>query len=111
MVNYIEAQLDTVFSALSDPTRREMIARLTRGDMSVADLAEPFKISKPAVTKHLKKLERAGLIRRHIEGRTHRCELVAEPLSEVSHWLQFYERYWNAKFDQLDAYLSSDDSN
>ncbi len=107
MVNYKDERLDIVFSALSDPTRRHMLSRLSKQQMSVAELAEPFAMSKPAITKHLKYLERAGLIRRHIDGRVHRCELVVEPLSDVAKWLRFYETFWTQKLDQLEAHLTS----
>lgn len=107
MVNK-DKQLDTLFSALSDATRRNMLSRLATKQMSVAELSEPFAMSKPAITKHLKVLEQAGLIQRHIDGRIHRCELQAAPLNAASQWLQFYEKFWNNKFDQLDAFLEGD---
>jgi DNA-binding transcriptional ArsR family regulator len=106
MVNISAAKLDVIFSALSDPTRRAMLQRLTKGEMSVMELAAPFAISKPAVTKHLKVLENAGLLRRQIIGRTHRCRLVPQPLSEAAKWIAFYENFWNKKFDALDEYLN-----
>lgn len=107
MVNLTSEKLNVVFSALSDPTRREMLLRLSNKQMSVSELSEPFAMSKPAVTKHLKYLERAGLIRRHIDGRVHRCELVSEPLSDVAKWIGFYEKFWTQKFDQLEVHLAS----
>jgi DNA-binding transcriptional ArsR family regulator len=82
-----------------------MLQRLTGGEMSVMELAAPFKISKPAITKHLKVLEKAGLLRRQIIGRIHHCYLVPEPLSEAAKWIIFYEGFWNKKFDALDKYL------
>ena len=106
MVNNKITQLDRVFSALSDPTRRAMLLRLTEGEMSVMELAAPFAVSKPAITKHLKVLEKAGLLRRQVVGRVHRCRLVAQPLNAAAEWIAFYERYWNTKFDALDRYLS-----
>lgn len=106
MVNRSSAQLDVIFSALSDSTRRAMLLRLTEGEMSVTDLAAPFDMSKPAVTKHLKVLEKAGLLRRQIIGRTHRCRLAPQPLSEAAEWIAFYEKFWNQKFDALDKYLN-----
>lgn len=106
MVNYSPAQLDIIFSALSDSTRRAMLHRLSEGEMSVMELAVPFKMSKPAITKHLKVLEKAGLLRRQIVGRVHRCRLVPQPLSEAAQWITFYEKFWVAKFDALDKYLS-----
>jgi len=80
--------------------------RLAGGEMSVRELAAPFNISKPAVTKHLKVLERAGLLQRQIIGRTHRCRLAPQPLSEAAEWIAFYENFWNKKFDALDKYLN-----
>lgn len=74
--------------------------------MSVMELATPFKMSKPAITKHLKVLEKAGLLRRQIVGRVHRCRLAPQPLGEVAEWIAFYEKFWNAKFDALDKYLN-----
>lgn len=106
MVNS-EVQLNNLFSALSDPTRRVMLERLATKEMSVAELSKPFNISKPAVSKHLKVLEKAGLLRRHVEGRVHRCVLVAQPLADVADWVAHYERFWEAKLNQLDAYLSA----
>ena len=108
MVNYRDETLDTLFSALSDSTRRAMLKRLANGEMSVMDLAEPFDISKPAVTKHLKVLEKAGLLKRRVDGRIHHCRLVAEPLTDVAQWITFYEQFWNKKFDALDAYLKKE---
>ena len=106
MVNYSVAQLDVIFSALSDSTRRAMLLRLSEREMSVMELAAPFKMSKPAITKHLKVLEKAGLLRRQIIGRIHRCRLVPQPLSEAAEWITFYEKFWNKKFDALDRYLT-----
>ena len=83
-----------------------MLQRLTKGEMSVTELAEPFDISKPAVTKHLKVLENAGLLRREIVGRVHRCRLVPQPLSDAAEWIAFYEKFWTKKFDALDKYLN-----
>lgn len=98
---------NTIFSALSDPTRREMIARLSnRGRMSVAELSEPFPVSKPAITKHIKKLEQAGLLTRHIDGRIHYCELRPEPLEQVASWVDFYVPFWNKKLNQLETHLA-----
>lgn len=106
MVNYSPAQLDIIFSALSDPTRRAMLSRLSEREMSVMELAAPFDMSKPAITKHLKVLEKAGLLRRQIIGRIHRCRLVPQPLSEAAKWITFYEKFWNTKFDALDKHLN-----
>jgi DNA-binding transcriptional ArsR family regulator len=108
MVNYSDQQLSQIFSALSDSTRRAMIARLAKEEMSVADLSKPFDMTKSAITKHLKVLENAGLLGRTIEGRVHRCRLKANPLAEVSEWITFYEKFWNKKLDALDAYLAEE---
>lgn len=105
MVNYSEQKLNRVFSALSDPTRRAMLLRLAEEEVSVAELSKPFSITKSAITKHLKVLENAGLLHRTIEGRVHHCRLKPAPLAAVSNWVSFYERFWNKKFDALDAYL------
>ncbi len=108
MVNYDEQQLNQIFSALSDPTRRAMLLRLTDEAMSVADLSKPFNITKSAITKHLKVLENSGLLSRNIEGRVHRCRLEPKPLAVISEWVSFYERFWNNKLDALDAYLAEE---
>jgi DNA-binding transcriptional ArsR family regulator len=84
-----------------------MLSRLANGEMSVADLARPFSLSKPAITKHLKVLEKAGLMRRKINGRVHLCSLEPESLSQVSHWLAYYEQFWNTKLDALDSFLTT----
>ena len=106
MVNYNEQQLNKVFSALSDSTRRAMLLSLAEEELSVTELSKPFSITKSAITKHLKVLENAGLIGRTIEGRVHRCRLEPEPLAEVSKWITFYEKFWNKKLDALDVYLT-----
>ena len=108
MVNYDDQQLNQIFSALSDSTRRAMLSRLTNEEMSVADLSKPFNISKSAITKHLKVLEKSGLLSRTIEGRVHRCRLEPKPLAVVSEWVSFYEKFWNNKLDALDAYLTEE---
>ena len=102
MVNNKSAQLDGIFAALSDPTRREMLARLSTREMSVQDLATPFAMSKPAISKHLKVLEQAGLLIRRIEGRTHICSLRPQPLEQASEWIRFYETFWNQRLDGLE---------
>ncbi|MCI4324782.1 MAG: metalloregulator ArsR/SmtB family transcription factor [Thermoplasmata archaeon] len=96
-----DAQLDGVFHALADPTRRAILARLARRPATVTDLAAPFAMSLPAVSKHLKVLERARLISRDIEGRQHRCSLDAGALREVEDWLGPYREFWIAHFDAL----------
>ena len=104
-----DGELDSLFRALADPTRREMLRRLSRESMTIGELAEPFDMSKPSITKHVKVLERAKLLSRHVDGRVHHCHLAAQPLSEVAQWLQYYEPFWNEKLDSLEAYLSEGD--
>jgi DNA-binding transcriptional ArsR family regulator len=98
--------LSTTFAALADPTRRAILARLSLGELSVTELAEPFEMSMPAVSKHLKVLERAGLIARSREAQWRRCRLDAAPLREVSDWLDDYRTFWEQSLDRLDAYLA-----
>ena len=98
-------QLDTTFAALADPTRRAILARLTAGEASVNELAQPFAMSLPAVSKHLKVLERAGLISRGREAQWRPCRLEAGPLKEVSDWVENYRRFWDDSFDRLGDYL------
>ena len=98
--------LDSTFSALADPTRRAILARLARGEATVGELARPFAVSLPAISKHLRVLEDAGLMARHKDGRTHRCRLVAAPLHAAADWLLFYQRFWEGTFDSLADYLA-----
>lgn len=100
-----QEQLDLVFRALGDRTRREILANLADGPGTVGDIAEPFKMSLPAVGKHLRVLERAGLIHRHIDGRIHRCSLSAEPLKDVEVWLDRYRRFWDGTLESLSRHL------
>jgi DNA-binding transcriptional ArsR family regulator len=97
--------LSTTFAALADPTRRAILARLSSGAVSVTDLAEPFDMSLPAVSKHLKVLERAGLITRSRDAQWRPCSLEGARLKEVSDWLEHYRRFWEQSFDRLDEYL------
>ena len=98
--------LDTTFAALADPTRRAILARLaTSGEATVNELAEPFEMSLPAVSKHLKVLERAGLISRARVAQSRPCRLEAAPLREVADWVEYYRRFWEQSFDCLDHYL------
>ena len=97
--------LSATFSALADPTRRAILARLASGEVSVTELAEPFEMSLPAVTKHLNVLERAGLIRRGRDAQWRPCRLEARPLREVSDWVEHYRRFWEQSLDRLDDYL------
>jgi DNA-binding transcriptional ArsR family regulator len=98
-------QLDDTFSALSDPTRRAILQRLSTGEASVQELARPFAMSLPAVSKHLRVLERAGLIARSRRAQQRPCRLAPEPLRDVSAWLEQYRRLWEERFDRLEAYL------
>ena len=98
-------RLNAIFSALADPTRRAILARLAEEEASVTELAAPFAMSMPAVSKHLKVLERAGLIVRGREAQWRPCRLEAEPLKEVADWVEHYRALWEQRFDRLDAYL------
>ncbi len=98
-------QLSMTFAALADPTRRAILARLTSGEASVTELAKPFKMSMPAISKHLKVLEHAGLIQRSREAQWRPCRLEAAPLKEVSDWTERYRRFWEERFERLDEYL------
>ena len=98
-------RLSTAFSALADPTRRAILARLALGETSVTELAEPFDMSLPAVSKHLKVLERAGLIARGREAQWRPCRLEPQALKPVDEWLEAYRRLWEERFDRLDHYL------
>ena len=98
-------QLSDTFAALADPTRRAILARLALGETSVTELARPFEMSMPAVSKHLKVLERAGLIARSREAQSRPCRLEAGPLKEAASWIEEYRRFWEESFDRLDAYL------
>ena len=98
-------QLSTVFAALADPTRRAILARLAEGEASVRELAEPFAISPPAVTKHLKVLQRAGLITQGRKAQWRPCRLEAAPLKDIADWLEDYRRFWDQRFARLDDYL------
>lgn len=98
-------RLSATFAALADPTRRAILARLAAGEASVSELAEPFAISPPAVTKHLKMLERAGLISRSRDAQRRPCKLEAQPLQEAMGWIEQYRQMWEARLDRLDDYL------
>ena len=97
--------LSTTFAALADPTRRAILARLASGEASVRELAEPFDMSLPAISKHLKVLENAGLIARGREAQWRPCQLAAGPLKEAGEWLEHYRPFWEQSFDRLDEYL------
>src|SRR5262245_29775420 len=98
-------RLSTTLAALSDPTRRAILARLMLGATNVGELAEPFDMTLPAISKHLKVLERAGLIARGREAQRRPCRLEAAPLKDVAEWVKRYQRFWEQRFDNLDAYL------
>lgn len=99
------APLDATFAALADPTRRAILARLASGEASVMELAEPFAMSQPAISKHLKVLERAGLISRGRDAQRRPCRLEARPLAEANEWLEGYRRFWEGSFQRLEALL------
>ncbi|MBK6662539.1 MAG: winged helix-turn-helix transcriptional regulator [Thermoflexaceae bacterium] len=98
-------QLSSIFAALADPTRRAILLRLAEGEASVTELAAPFEMSLPAVSKHLKVLEKAGLITRGREAQWRPCRLEAEPLREATDWLEIYRQFWDDRFERLDDYL------
>jgi DNA-binding transcriptional ArsR family regulator len=98
-------RLDNTFAALADPTRRAILARLALGEASVTELGKPFKMSLPGISKHLKVLERAGLIARGREAQWRPCRLEAGPLKDATGWLEYYRRFWDESFDRLDEYL------
>ena len=100
-----DAALDATFAALADPTRRAILARLAAGEASVTELAAPFAMSQPAISKHLKVLERAGLVSRGRRAQSRPCRLQAAPLREVAEWTERYRRYWQGSFRRLDRYL------
>lgn len=104
MVTYNQ-QLDRTFGALADPTRRAILARLATGSASVGELAHPFAVSRPAISKHLRVLERAGLVRRAKDGRVSRCALDAVPMRDAADWVAQYRRFWTSQLDALSRYL------
>lgn len=108
MVEHDSPRLDDVFHALADGTRRRMLRSLGGQPRSVGELAAPFRISLAAASKHIKVLERAGLVTRQIQGRTHLCHLQPRALAEGQAWLQFYEPFWNDRLDALEALLQAD---
>jgi DNA-binding transcriptional ArsR family regulator len=110
MVNYLPARLDTVFGALADPTRRAILASLAGGEASVSELARPHRMSLPAIMKHLRALERAGLVAQDKRGRVRHCRLVAAPLREANEWLVQYRLFWEGRLDSLERYLSEQGS-
>lgn len=105
MINNQDDTLSATFHALADPTRRAILARLAQGEERVSTLAEPFAMSLPAISKHLKVLEGAGLIRRTIDGRVHQCRLAPEPLDAANGWIEEHRRIWQQQFDRLARFL------
>jgi DNA-binding transcriptional ArsR family regulator len=105
MVKY-QATLDDVFAALSDPVRRKIVERLTRGERTAGELASGFAISQPAISKHIKVLERSGLLKRKVVGREHHLRLAPRAMRGAATWLEAQERFWNQSFDNLEAYLA-----
>ena len=106
MVKCSPRLLNRTFFALSDPTRRRILEHLAQGDQCVTDLARPHRMSLPAVSKHLRVLEHAGLVRRERCGRVHRLKLEAAPMQEAQRWIEEYRRFWEASFDRLEEYLN-----
>jgi DNA-binding transcriptional ArsR family regulator len=109
MVELEATQLNAIFHALGDATRRSMLRELAAGERTVSELAEPFAISLAAASKHIKALESAGLIQREVRGRTHLCRLDPGPLASAQEWLSFYERFWTGSLDVLDQLLRQED--
>jgi DNA-binding transcriptional ArsR family regulator len=110
MVELKAPQLDSVFHALGDATRRRMLRNLAGGERTVSQLAEPFAMSLAAASKHIKALENAGLIRREVRGRVHLCRLDPGPLASAHQWLGFYERFWTSRLDTLERLLREEDA-
>ena len=110
MVELQTPQMNSVFHALGDATRRKMLRDLARGERTVSELAEPFAMSLAAASKHIRVLEHAGLIRREVRGRTHICRLDPGPLASAHEWLSFYERFWTSRLDELERLLRSEDA-
>ena len=110
MVNNQSHNLDAVFHALSDPTRRAMVRQLAERERTVSDLASPYDMSLAAASKHIRVLERANLIERTVRGRTHICKLNPKGLSRVHNWLSYYERFWTQKLDALETLLAEEDN-
>ncbi len=110
MVELETPQLNSIFHALGDATRRRMLRELAGGERTVSQLAEPFAISLAAASKHIKALENAGLIRREVHGRTHHCRLAPGPLASAHEWLSFYEHFWTGRLDALERLLRAEDA-
>jgi DNA-binding transcriptional ArsR family regulator len=110
MVELDSPELNSIFHALGDATRRRMLRELSAGERTVSELAEPFAISLAGASKHIKVLESAGLIRREVRGRTHVCRLDPGPLESADQWLRYYERFWTGSLDRLEQLLRDDDT-
>lgn len=110
MVNYCDS-LDLTFAALADPTRRRMLESLSQQQMRVTDLAAPFKMSKPAISKHLRVLEKAGLLKRRRLGREHHLEIQSEPMKKAHLWIEHYRKFWEGSLDSLADYLENNPTN
>ena len=104
--HFRSAELDRIFSALADPTRRAILHRLTQNPATINEIAKPFSVSLNAVSKHVMVLERAGLLRREIKGRKHYCWIEPRPLREADHWLEYYRQFWEQRMDALVAYVA-----
>jgi DNA-binding transcriptional ArsR family regulator len=105
MVKYESSMLDRTFAALADPTRRSILANLAEGERCVTDLAKPHRMTLPAISKHLRVLEKAGLVCRRRRGRVHQLKLEAKPMQEAQQWIEHYRRFWEESLDRLDTYL------
>jgi DNA-binding transcriptional ArsR family regulator len=105
MVNYNQHRLDLVFGALAHPIRRGILARLSAGEATVAELARPFGVSAPAITKHMRVLEEAGLLSREKQGREHHCRLERKRMREAEAWIERHRKFWNERLDALEQYL------
>lgn len=103
-----EPELNALFSALADPTRRAIVARLAEGEATVSELASPFAMSLPAISKHLRVLERAGLLQRDVRGRVHHCRLQGRPLRDAAQWLAEYRAYWEGQLERLVDFLENE---
>jgi len=110
MVELRAPSLDRVFRALADPTRRAMLRELSAGERNIGELAEPFRMTFAAASKHVKVLERAGLVCRRVRGRSHFCRIDPVPLGAANEWLRFYERFWTERLDALEAVLDAENA-
>ena len=102
-----EAALNSVFSALGDPTRRRIVERLARGRLSISEVGDGIAMSQPAISKHVRVLEQSGLVRRNVEGRVHHLELAPQAMDAATSWIQTQRRFWSTAFDRLEAYLAA----